>query len=186
MRVRALVAAMAMATPLWAQGTPAPLPFDLGGPFSLIDHTGSPRSEVDPDGRMQLVFFGYANCQQICSAALPLMGDVADALHADGLPLSIVMITVDPARDTVDAIGAPLHDIHPGFIGLTGDDAALQVAYDAFGIEREELFIDLEYGPVYAHGSFMYLLDANGAVQTVLPPVLAPGQMAQIVRSYMP
>ena len=48
-----------------------PLPLKLGGSFSLIDQHGQPRTQVDPAGNLQLLFFGYANCREICSAVLP-------------------------------------------------------------------------------------------------------------------
>ena len=168
-----------------AAGSAPPLPFAVGGPFELTDHTGATRTEADPDGLPQLLFFGYANCQQICSAALPLMADAADDLAADGINLRLVMITVDPARDTVDDIGPPLAAIRPGFIGLTGTEEALQVAYDAFNVEKEELFYDPEYGPVFAHGSFIYLLDGAGEVLTLLPPILTPEEVARIVAAHL-
>lgn len=154
---------------------------EVGGPFRLTDHTGAMRTQVDPEGRAQLLFFGFANCQEICSAALPLMADVADMAGAQGLEVVPVMITVDPLRDTVEEIGPPLQEIHAGFVGLTGSDAELQVAYDAFGVESETLFVDPEYGPVIAHGSFIYLLDADGEVLTMLPPVLPAPHLTQIV-----
>ncbi|MEM1274154.1 MAG: SCO family protein [Pseudomonadota bacterium] len=179
MMVRALALAVgaAMVAPAVAQEA-----FDdLGGSFALTDQTGAIRTETDPEGHAQLLFFGYANCQEICSAALPLMGEVADILEAEGTPVTPVMVTVDPARDTVEDIGPPLEVFHNGFIGLTGTEDELQVAYDAFGIEFEELFIDPFYGPVYAHGSFIYLLDAEGGVLTMLPPILAPDHMAEII-----
>ncbi|MEM0946398.1 MAG: SCO family protein [Pseudomonadota bacterium] len=167
-----------------AQSAP-PLPFDVGGAFELTDQTGATRTEADPDGLPQLLFFGYANCQQICSAALPLMADTADDLAEIGIDLRLVMVTVDPARDTVDGIGPPLAAIRPGFVGLTGSDAALQVAYDAFNVEKEELFHDPEYGPVFAHGSFIYLLDGAGEVLTLLPPILPPEEVARIVTKHL-
>ena len=73
-----------------------PLPFNLGGAFTLTDQTGSARSEADPEGAFQLLFFGYANCPSICAVALPLMGEVTDALRDRGLSVTPVMITVDP------------------------------------------------------------------------------------------
>lgn len=163
----------------------APLPVALGGPFALTDQFGDARSEADPDGRAQLLFFGYANCQQICSAALPTMADAADALEVAGFPVRPVMITVDPDRDTVAALGPALAKISPEFIGLTGDPAALAQAYKAFGVEHKKLFEDPEYGAVYAHGSFIYLLDGQGRFLTLLPPVLPADRIADIVKSYL-
>ncbi|PTX55596.1 protein SCO1/2 [Litoreibacter ponti] len=175
---------------LLAFGTPAladqsPLPFDLGGDYTLIDQTGATRTQADPDGKAQLLFFGYANCQEICSAVLPLMADVADAVAARGLEITPVMITVDPARDTVDTLGSALAQHHEDFVGLTGAEDALQVAYDAYQIETEEVFFDPEYGPVYAHGSFVYLLDADGALLTLVPPVVPAEVAAGIVEKYI-
>ncbi|WP_300059548.1 SCO family protein [uncultured Roseobacter sp.] len=162
-----------------------PLPFDLGGAYALTNQFGGTRTEADPEGHAQLLFFGYANCLNICSAALPLMAEVVDALAEDGIAVTPVMITVAPDQDTVETMGAPLAEIHPDFIGLTGDRATLQTAYDAFAIEVEPLFQDPEYGWVYAHGSFVHLLDGAGDMLTLLPPILDAERSADIVRGYL-
>jgi len=177
----ALVATGAQAS----DAPPLPLPFAVGGPFELVDHTGAARTEVDPDGYSQMVFFGYANCNEICSAVLPLMADIADDVTAAGGKVRPVMITVDPERDTVENMGPALHYFHPDFVGLTGDEMALEAAYAAFQVEREFLFSDPEYGPVYSHGSFIYLLDGAGAPLTLIPPILDPIQAAEIVKKYV-
>lgn len=183
--IRAVGVAFALvAGPLSAQ-TPVFLQ-SLGGPFALTDQNGQTRTEADPEGSAQLLFFGYANCQQICSSVLPQMADVADALADDGRAVRPLMITVDPDVDTVASLGPALTQYHPDFVGLTGTDAALQTAYDAFQIEKELLFMDPEYGPVYAHGSFLYLLDGAGAVLTLIPPVLSDAEIVAIIANYVP
>ncbi len=184
MRAIALLAVAALSGPAWSE-SPLPLPLNLGGAFELIDHTGTPRSEADPDGKPQLLFFGYANCQQICSAALPLMAQVADALEQAGTDISPVMITVDPARDTVETLGPALALHRDDFVGLTGSEDALQVAYDAYSVEKEEIFFDPEFGPVFAHGSFIYLLDGEGEFLTLIPPILDPENATRIVSKYL-
>lgn len=158
---------------------------DLGGAFVLTDNHGDTRTEVDPDGHHQLLFFGYANCQEICSAVFPTMASIVDIITAQGGDLRPVLVTVDPERDTVDTMSEALHVHHADFVGLTGDAAALQVAYDAYSVEFEELFVDPFYGTVFSHGSFIYLLDGDGAVLTLLPPVLGPEMMAQIISGYL-
>ncbi|HID67523.1 MAG TPA: SCO family protein [Roseibacterium sp.] len=157
----------------------------LGGAFTLIDQTGAERTQADPDGFHQLVFFGYANCQEICSAALPLMASTVDVVAASGGTLRPVMITVDPERDTPEAMAEALPVHHPDFVGLTGSPEALQAAYDAYSVEFEELFVDPFYGTVFSHGSFIYLLDGDGTVLTLLPPVLGPDMMGQIISDYL-
>ena len=166
-------------------GAVTPLPWEVGGPFALIDHTGKPRNEVDPDGRHQLLFFGYAACPGICSAALPMMAGAVDALAQDGMEVSPLLLTIDPKLDTVETMGPALADLSPAFVGLTGEPKALEAAYDAYQVSFEQLFIDPEYGPIYSHGAHIYLLDPEGKVLTLLPPILPVEQTVQIVKRYI-
>lgn len=161
------------------------LPSLVGGDYTLTNQHGEEHTQADPDGRTQLLFFGYANCLQICSSVLPQMADITDIMAAEGHALRPVMITVDPTIDTVEAIGPALTAYHDDFVGLTGTDAELQVAYDAFSVEKEFLFEDPEYGPVYAHGSFIYLLNGAGETLTLIPPVLSDDEIIAIISKYV-
>jgi len=178
-----LVLLLAVAAPPASAQTQ--LPFDLGGPYVLTDQYGETRTQNDPDGRAQLVFFGYANCPGICSTAMPLMAEVLENLARQDIRITPVMITVDPERDTVATMGTPLAKIHPDFIGLTGDQAALAAAYDAFSIEISVAYFDPKYGPIFTHGGLIHLLDADGTVMTILPPVLDPDTVTEIVARYV-
>ena len=162
-----------------------PLPFDLGGAYELTDQFGQTRTQQDPDEQAQLVFFGYANCPGICSAAMPLMADVVDALEERDIVVRPIMITVDPERDTVASMGKPLAELHPDFIGLTGDEAALTAAYQAFSVEISVAYVDPDYGPIYTHGGLIHLLDAQGDVLTILPPILDGEAITEIVARYL-
>lgn len=176
-----LIASLLFASPLWAQSA---LPFDVGGPFALTDHTGAARTQVDPHGQPQLLFFGYANCPGICTAALPMMVGMVEQLAKKGVQATPVMITVDPARDRVGDMDTLLA-YHPDFIGLTGDQPALDAAYKAFSVEHKLAYDDPEYGPVYSHGSMIYLLDAQGEVLTLIPPVMDEWTATDIALKYV-
>ncbi|WP_342078793.1 SCO family protein [Yoonia sp. SS1-5] len=175
-----LIGAACLASPAVSQG----FPFNVGGNYALTDQYGKLRTQADPNGRAQLLFFGYANCEQICSATLPMMADIADDI-AHLADVSPVMITVDPKRDTVENIGPPLTQYHDDFIGLTGTEEALQVAYDAFSVEKEVVFTDPAGQEIFAHGSFIYLLDPQGAVLTLVPPVMDVDQAIEIITPYL-
>lgn len=156
-----------------------------GGDYKLTDHNGAERTSRDPQDRYQLLFFGYAKCKAICSVALPRMAETADRLEASGLLVTPVLITVDPARDTVANLKLAVAKIHPRLVGLTGDESALQKAYAAFQVERSVVFEDPDNGPVYAHGSYIFLIGPDGAFKTLMPPILGPKRMAEIVRGYV-
>lgn len=171
-----------LASPSAAQ---SPLPFALGGSYSLTDQHNNTCSEKDPDGHAQLVFFGYINCPDICTAALPLMADVTRELRVQGHVITPVMITVAPNKDKVETMAGPLAKWHPDFVGLTGDVSALQLAYKAFSVQIDPLFEDPEHGWIYGHGSFVHLLDGEGKALTLIPPTLDAKQVVDIVAKYL-
>ena len=167
-----------------SQNTPG-FPEIKGGDFKLIDHDGNARTSSDPHGRHQFLFFGYASCKAICSVALPRMINAVEALEAEGIEITPLLITVDPERDTADTMAIAVYDIHPKLIGLTGSEHALQEAYQAFQIEKKLVYVHPDEGPIYAHGSFIYLLGPDGTFKTLFPPVLSPERMAEIARTYI-
>ena len=74
------------------------------------------------------------------------------------------------------------------FIGciqcLTGSEQALDAAYKAFSVEKKLVYEHPDEGPIYAHGSYIYLTGPDGAFMTLMPPVLSSDRIAEIVASY--
>ncbi len=184
-RTLSLALALVLGTQTLAEVPSLPFPA-VGGAFDLTDQFGVPRNQTDPDGAAQLLFFGYANCQQICSSVLPQMAEVVENLTDQGRLIRPVMITVDPEVDSIEKLASALMRYHPDFVGLTGSETELQVAYDAFQVEKKVVFEDPEYGAVYAHSGFIYLLDGTGKLLTLLPPILDNDAMTAIIVKYLP
>lgn len=171
-----------------AVGAPTPgLPFpvDITAEFDLIDQDGRTVTQADFAGKPMAIFFGYASCEAICSVALPRLGAALDLLGDQVDDLTPLLITVDPARDTPEKIGPALAKWHPKLRGLTGSEASLAAARDAFQVETSLVGEDAEGQPIYAHGSFIYLIGADGKVLTLLPPILGPDRMADILKGYL-
>ena len=156
-----------------------------GGDFALVDHDGNKRTSQNPNGQYQLLFFGYANCKAICAVALPRMASAIDLLADKNLDVTPLLITVDPERDTVENMKDAVKRIHPEMIGLTGSETALGEAYKAFQIQKSLVYVHPEEGPVYAHGSFIYLLDGDGKFKTLLPPIVTPERIAEVTSDYI-
>jgi protein SCO1 len=197
MRRAAVLLAMLLASPAGAHDTVAPgdplpsamgqaLPLPLGGPFTLTDQHGNARSQVDPEGRLQLLFFGYAACDSICTVALPQMAGLTARLRDRGVPIRPVMITVDPARDTPQAMAAALTPLDPDFLGLTGSPEALADVYRSFAVENQVVYTDPAGQPVYAHGSLLYVLDGQGKFLTIIPPILSDDRAEEIIAAFAP
>ncbi|MGI9407548.1 MAG: SCO family protein, partial [Hyphomicrobiaceae bacterium] len=158
------VSASADKTPELPAGSAAALPFPskIGGDFDLIDQTGARRRLKDFSGKPLLIFFGYARCEAICSVALPRMAETVDMLEAKGINVQPVLITVDPDRDTPEAMAEALPKHHERLVGLTGSRAAIDKAQAAFQVESKVVFTDPDGGKVFAHGSFIYLMGRDG------------------------
>ncbi len=193
----AFAAAFSARTELPASARPDPKRFSVdasntpgfpqikGGDFDLIDHHGNPRTSKSPDGKFQLLFFGYSNCKAICSMALPTLAEAVDLLEGMNAAVTPVLITVDPKRDTVEELNKSVGDIHPKMVGLTGPQDRLDVAYKAFNLEKKFLFEHVDEGAVYSHGSFIYLLGPDGAFKTLFAPVISPVRIAEISAGYI-
>ncbi|MEO0820254.1 MAG: SCO family protein [Pseudomonadota bacterium] len=163
----------------------AGFPLNIEADFDLVGPDGTAVSDESLRGQPMVLFFGYASCESICSVALPRMAAAIDALGPDGAPVLPVMITVDPRRDTPEALAEAMPRWHPRFLGLTGSEAALAEARAAFQVEVSEVAIDPAGEPIYAHGGFVYLIGADGRVRSVVPPILGPERIAELVRKHL-
>lgn len=161
-----------------------PLNIDIGPAFRLVDQAGNVRTRDNLiDGQLSILIFGYASCEGVCLLALPAMADAVALLQERGINAQPVLVTVDPERDTPDALATQLAPLHDGFVGLTGPTTALASVRRMFSVKANPAFED-EKGTVYQHGSYIFVIDAEGEVQSLLPPVLPPRQIADIAQKY--
>ncbi|MEW6688028.1 MAG: SCO family protein [Pseudomonadota bacterium] len=93
---------------------------DWGKGFELTDFNGRPRTLADFRGKVVLLFFGYANCPDMCPATLAKLGDAVRMLGADADRVQGLFVTVDPKRDTPQVLSQYVPAFHPAFLGLYG------------------------------------------------------------------
>ena len=105
---------------------------DIRSEFSLVDHTGRPVTEADYAGRWQMVFFGFADCPDVCPTTLAYMTNVLDLLGEDADRVAPLFITVDPERDTAPIMAEYVSAFDPRLIGLTGTEEQVAGAVGAF------------------------------------------------------
>ena len=164
---------------------PAAFAFDIGGPFALIDHRGRNVTDRDYRGAFLLVFFGYASCENICPVALGSMAAALDLLGPAGEDIQPLLITVDPATDGMEALAAYVPKVHPRLVGLTGSAQAIEAAAKAYHVESRKVGTAWDGGPIFSHGSYLYLMGRDGEFLTLLPPVMDAETMANTIRRYL-
>ncbi len=90
--------------------------------FTLLDHTGEPFTQADLEGQWTLIYFGFTHCPDICPMAMLDLKRLVEALP-EGLAerTQVVLVSVDPARDTPEVLAEYVGYFHPDFVGVTGD-----------------------------------------------------------------
>jgi len=132
----------------------APSAAAIGGPFTIVDHQGRPRTWDYFKGRFMLVYFGYTFCPDVCPTALTDMGDVLGILGEAADKVTPVFITIDPDRDTPENLKEYLKFFHPRMVGLTGtpeQTAAALKAYKVFAAKAAAPEPEPEPEPEHDH-----------------------------------
>ena len=92
------------------------------GEFSLIDHHGSPFTREDLIDQWTLIFFGFTHCPDICPTTMAELAELkAQLVGTEASDARVVMLSVDPARDTPERLAQYVPYFHADFIGVTGD-----------------------------------------------------------------
>ncbi len=92
------------------------------GEFSLIDHHGSPFTREDLIDQWTLIFFGFTHCPDICPTTMAELAELkAQLVGTEASDARVVMLSVDPARDTPERLAQYAQYFHSDFIGVTGD-----------------------------------------------------------------
>jgi protein SCO1 len=93
---------------------------DYSQNFALPDQFGKTRTIADFQGKVVVVFFGFAQCPDVCPTTMAELAEVKKMLGKDGDKLQAVFITVDPERDTPEVLKAYMANFDPSFIALRG------------------------------------------------------------------
>ena len=92
------------------------------GEFDLIDHHGNPFNPGRLEGQWTLVFFGFTHCPDICPTTMTFLNTFLESLEGtEAQDPQVVMVSVDPARDTVQQLADYMPYFNPDFIGVTGE-----------------------------------------------------------------
>ena len=155
----------------------------VGGPFELLDHTGTPRSDRDFRGRLMLIYFGFTYCPDICPTDLMAIGQALDQLGPDADAVQPVFITLDPERDTTEHLAEFVPVFHPRLLGLTGSLDAIGTVAEAYRVYFAKIPVGKDGGDyTIDHTSFIYLMDRDGKYLGFFPPGTSAERMVEIIR----
>ncbi|MFK7702196.1 SCO family protein [Pseudomonas caspiana] len=93
----------------------------------MTNQDGQPVQINELKDKWTLLFFGYTYCPDICPTTLAQLRQIKSELPKDVLGrLRVVLISVDPARDTPQQLKQYLGYFDKDFLGLTGSVPDIQ------------------------------------------------------------
>lgn len=157
----------------------------VGADFVLQSADG-PVDSKTLRGKVLLVYFGYTNCPDICPASLAAGGQVLKTLSAEERSrVKLLMISVDPERDTVRHLKEYTAFFHPEMIGVTGATeqvAALAKAFSA-GYIKQAIKPDGSYA--VDHTVSTYVVGPDGKLAAVLDLGVTNDQIVAAIRKLL-
>ena len=158
---------------------------DVGGPFQMVNQDGQTVDQTMLDGKWSLVFFGFTYCPDYCPTTLTALKATKDRLGDKAKDLQIVFVSVDPERDTPQALKDYLSsDGFPeGVIGLTGAPEQIKTMADAY----RAFYAKVGEGSTYTmnHSLTVYLMGPDGKFRTAIAHDLGPDRGAQVLERAM-
>ena len=136
---------------------------EYGRTLELAGHDGKPRTLGDFAGKALVVTFGFTHCPDVCPTILADLAGALKKLGSEAERVQVLFVTVDPERDSAEALAKYVTAFDPRFLGLRGDLAATQRTAKEFKV----FFEKRKTGDSYSvdHSAQSYVVDPRGRVR---------------------
>ncbi len=150
--------------------TQPPMGMYVPGHFTLKDHNGKEVTEKSWPGKYLLVYFGYAHCPDVCPVTLAKMAKAVENLGTLAKRVQPLFITVDPARDTPQALKEYVSQFGKVFIGLTGTPEQVKEAEESYNVTAAKTSGETQTAEVYNmdHSAYTYLMSPDNKLEELL------------------
>ena len=128
--------------------------------FELYDQDNKKVTKADILGSPSVLFFGFTYCPDVCPTTLQSLSVLIGQLGESSKKLKFYFISVDPERDTPEALKQYLNSFHPAIKALTGDPKQLDVLIKSYSIYAKNVPLE-NNNYTMDHTSFLILIDKN-------------------------
>ncbi|MGE3858208.1 MAG: SCO family protein [Dehalococcoidia bacterium] len=148
--------------------------------FELVAEGGKPFRLADLKGQVVVLYAGYTHCPDVCPLTLGHLTVARGLLPADVRDeVRVVMITVDPDRDTPELINQYVHYFDPTFIGVSGSTDEVLAALHEWGVHPECSTPDANGAYTVSHPATTFVLNRDGMLRLQMSHTLPPEDMAR-------
>lgn len=157
-----------------------------GGDFVLQSASG-PVDTRALRGMVLLIYFGYLNCPDICPASMAAGSQALIALTPEErAKTKMIMISVDPERDTLSGLKEYAAFFHPDMIGVTGTAAEIETVAKLFGAGYIRRPPDANGRYAVDHSAHTYLIDPDGKLAVTIPLGTPKADIVAAIRKHLP
>lgn len=156
-----------------------------GGDFVLQGAAG-PVDTKALRGNVLLVYFGYVNCPDVCPISMAAGAAALNALTSEERARTrMIMVSVDPERDTPAKLKDYVAYFHPAMIGVVGTAVETAALARSFGVgyQRQPTRPDGTYA--VDHSSQTFVIGPDGKLMELLPLGVATDQVVAVVRKLL-
>ena len=122
----------------------------------------------DYGGKVVLLYFGYTFCPDVCPTTLTNIASILHALGPQADDLRVLFVTVDPNRDTLQALKPYTAAFAPQVDGLRGTDAQLAALAKRYRVSYSVRPESPGHPYEVSHGSAVYVFDRGGKIRLLL------------------
>ena len=150
--------------------------------FELVDGDGGTFDQGRLSGQWSLVFFGYANCPDICPVTLSVLAE-AERLVGEGR-FQTVLVSVDPERDTPELLDSYVGTFSPRFVAATGPPHSVQQFAGSLGAAfRKAPSAGSELAYLVDHTGFIAVVDREARLAGYIRSPFEAVNIARVVRA---
>lgn len=158
----AVVFFMLLLKPANFRGTAYVEPYPAAADFELTRSSGDVFRLSGQRDKIVLLFFGYTSCPDVCPTTLAELSLALNQIPEKAEQVQVVFVTVDPKRDTAQAVQAYVSRFNPSFIGLSGSLDQLEKIWQDYGVFRELAQNVSAAGVIINHTARVTLIDTQG------------------------
>lgn len=143
---------------------------DYGRGLGIADTEGRIRRLEDFQGEVTLVFFGFTRCPDVCPTTLLRLRQARAAVGPDADKVRVLLVSVDPERDTPAVLGAYVKNFDPSFVGLRPEPADLPKVIKAFHAIAEKVPVGDAGDYTVDHSGTIYVYDRRNRMRLIAQP----------------